>query len=81
MLKSTKCTNKGKPARRKAEASFLEHLHGLKQISFTQADYYRILSHSRCFVDLKLDAVITKTHARLTVCGPIKCATYTQRKK
>jgi hypothetical protein len=30
---------RGKPAKHKVEASFLEHLLGFKQISFTQADY------------------------------------------
>jgi hypothetical protein len=37
----------------------------MKQISFTQADYYRILSRSWRFVDLKLEVVISGTHAPL----------------
>jgi hypothetical protein len=47
----------------------------MKQICFTQADYYRILSPSWRFVDLMLEAVTCGTHAPLyngmkTVCRP-----------
>jgi hypothetical protein len=35
----------------------------MQQISFTQADYYGILSCSHCFVDLKLEALSSATHA------------------